>query len=129
MIPKEITAGFFRRSLIASIIMALLAALFIAVYAGFFYAGAYLAYVAWSLSNLLVWGLSLRELLGPRRPIFMIPLFMLKFLWIAIIFGLCYLIGIKGWGRFLTFLLGFTYPFYRFFSKSSRFGVGPAPPI
>ena len=106
-----VPAGFLRRSLIASALLGLLGGVFAAVYFGPGVAGRYLLFLAWQLTNLLIWSASIRELLGNRRPALLVPLASLKFLWLALILLLCRQVGISGTARLWPFLLGFNTPF------------------
>jgi hypothetical protein len=107
----EISEGFFRRSMIASAVVGLLGGLFAAVYAGPALAGRYLLFLGWMLVNLMIWSVSLREFLGPRRPLVLVPLAAAKVFWLAALFVLCYFVGISGTARLSAFLLGFNTPF------------------
>jgi hypothetical protein len=115
--------GFFKRSLIASAIVGLLAALFTTVYAGPSTGGRYLLFFSWMMLNLTIWGAGLRELLIRKRPAFMILYASLKMLWLAFLLFLVFWVGIRGMRNFLAFFLGFNTPFLVMFLKALGAGL------
>jgi hypothetical protein len=103
----------------ASALLGLLGALFAAVYAGPGIAGRYLLFLGWSLANFWFLGVALREILGPRRPLHLVPIVMAKLAWVAVIVALCAWTGVgRSSGNFFAFLLGFGTPFLVLFLKS-----------
>ena len=93
---KPSSEGLYARSIRASVFVGLLVALFFVVYApsGTLAAGAYLVFLGWTLANLALWRLSLREILGRRRIFIVFPLLTAKAFWIAILLLLCHAFSI-----------------------------------
>ncbi|HUT25144.1 MAG TPA: hypothetical protein VM492_12435 [Sumerlaeia bacterium] len=117
--PEDTGRRFYRRSMGASAFWGLWGALLATVYAGPAIAGRYLLFLGWSLANFWLWGVSLREILGPRRAAFLAPLVTAKLGWIAVVVALCVWTGVgRSAGNFFAFLLGFGTPFLVMFLKS-----------
>ena len=116
--PRVARGGFFARSMRASLWMTLLIGLFGAVYIGYGFAGRYLLFSFWMLGSFGLWRLWGGELIGRRRFAAMAALTALKLLWLALVVGLCALVGIRDPQRFSAFLLGMTTPFLVIFLKA-----------
>lgn len=83
--------GFFRRSMRASIAMGALVMLFASIYAGPSAPTVALIYAAslvWMLLNFLLWRFGIREMLGAKRLVFLIPLVAAKFGWLVFLYFL-----------------------------------------
>jgi hypothetical protein len=116
MSREKLQSSFYERVMRASIWTGGLVALYGAVYVGPRYALVYLLFLGWTLVNLALWRPFLRGMLrSERRAGQVLPLGMLKIVWLFLLFVLGYFyIGVTGERKtlnFLAFLLGFNTPF------------------